>query len=71
MVKKNVGGYGREGGMFYIKRVAEGGLHFEVVQEPYLLANPDDDATMQQRKRAEQKAKTHVLIKTEPIESEK
>ncbi len=67
MVKKNVSGYGFDGNMFHIKHVTEGGPHYEVVQEPYLIANPDDDEATQQRKRAEQNAKTRVLIRTEPI----
>ena len=67
MVKKNVGGYGFGGSMFHIEEVTDGGRHYEVVQEPYLINDPDDDEATRQQKRAAQKAKTRVIIKTEAV----
>jgi len=66
IMRNNVSGYGFGGNMFHINVVTEGGLHYEVVQEPYLIENPEDDEATRQRKRDEQKAKTRVIIKTEP-----
>ena len=67
IMRNNVSGYGFGGNMFHINVVTEGGLHYEVVQEPYLIENPEDDEATRQRKRDEQKAKTRVIIKTEPV----
>ena len=66
ILRNNISGYGFGGNMFHINVVTEGGLHYEVVQEPYLIENPEDDEATRQRKRDEQKAKTRVIIKTEP-----
>lgn len=58
MVKKNVGGYGREGGMFYIKEVTEGGLHYEVTREPIIQL--EDGVKFDKKQR-------QLLIKTVPV----
>lgn len=67
IIKNDVGGYGFGGNMFHINQVTEGGLHYEVVQEPYLIENPEDDEATRQRKREEQKQATRVIIKTDPV----
>ena len=58
MVKKNVGGYGCDAGMFYIKEVTEGGLHYEVTREPIIQL--EDGVKFDKKQR-------QLLIKTVPV----
>ena len=64
MVKKDVSGYGFGGSMFHIEEVTEGGRHFEVTREPFARDEAIKGVRLDETRR-------QVLIKTEPLESEK
>ena len=67
MCRGNLGGFVMGGYNFYLKESTEGGLHYEVVQEPTVLQSSDDDEATIQKKLSEQKKATRVLFKTEPV----